>query len=77
LSQADQIFTMTRNHREQLIYEFPEAAPRVRLLDRDGSDIMDPIGAGLDEYRRSADQIERSLRDIIDSLPELSGKPNR
>lgn len=69
LSQADQIFTMTRSHRDLLIREFPEAAPRVKLLARDGSDIIDPIGSGVDEYRRCADQIEADLQYIVAELP--------
>lgn len=69
LSQADRIFTMTRSHRELLVREFPEAAPRVSLLARDESDVIDPIGAGLDEYRRCADQIERYLKEIVAELP--------
>jgi protein-tyrosine phosphatase len=69
LSQADQIFTMTRSHRELLLQEFPEAAPRVRLLARDGSDVIDPIGAGLEEYRHCAEQIERYLHDVVAELP--------
>jgi protein-tyrosine phosphatase len=69
LSQADQIFTMTRSHRELLVRDFPETAERVRLLAGDGEDVIDPIGAGVDEYRRCADQIEESLREIVAELP--------
>jgi protein-tyrosine phosphatase len=69
LSQADQIFTMTRSHRELLVRDFPETAQRVRLLAGDGEDVIDPIGAGLDEYRRCADQIEENLREIVAELP--------
>lgn len=69
LSQADQIFTMTRSHRDLLVREFPETAPRVRLLARDGSDIIDPIGAGMEEYRRCADQIEKYLQELVAELP--------
>lgn len=69
LSQADQIFTMTRSHRDLLIREFPETAPRVRLLARNGMDIIDPIGAGMDEYRRCAEQIECCLQDIVAEIP--------
>ena len=68
LSQADHIFTMTRSHRDCLLREFPEAAERVSLLARDGSDVVDPIGLGFEEYRRCADQIERHLRSILDGL---------
>jgi protein-tyrosine phosphatase len=69
LSQADQIFTMTRSHRELLVRDFPETAERVRLLAGDGEDVIDPIGAGVDEYRRCADQIEENLRGIVAELP--------
>jgi protein-tyrosine phosphatase len=69
LSQADQIFTMTRSHRDVLVREFPETGSRVRLLARDGSDIIDPIGMGIEEYRRCADQIEIDLRHIVAELP--------
>jgi protein-tyrosine phosphatase len=74
LSQADQIFTMTRSHRELLVREFPEAAPRVRLLARDGSDVIDPMGAGLEEYRTCAEQIERYLRNIVAELPAIASE---
>jgi protein-tyrosine phosphatase len=69
LSQADQIFTMTRSHRDLLVREFHEAASKVRLLASDGSDIIDPIGAGMEEYRRCADQIEAALHDLASELP--------
>jgi protein-tyrosine phosphatase len=70
LSQADKIFTMTRSHRELLVRDFPETAESVRLLAGDGEDVIDPIGAGLDEYRRCADQIEENLREIVAELPD-------
>ncbi|MSR58916.1 MAG: translation factor [Planctomycetaceae bacterium] len=68
LSRADRIFTMTRSHRDQLLRDFPDAAGHVSLLARDGSDIVDPIGSGLDEYRRCADQIEQHLHVLLDEL---------
>ncbi len=69
LSQADEIFTMTRSHREMLVERFPETAPRVRVLARDGEDVIDPIGAGIEEYRRCAHQIEQHLQGIVAELP--------
>src|SRR5258708_39249117 len=70
LSQADHIFTMTRSHRDLLLHNFPEAEGRVRLLAGDGADVIDPIGAGMDEYRRCADQIEQYLQGIVAELPD-------
>jgi protein-tyrosine phosphatase len=69
LSQADHIFTMTRGHRELLVREFPDVEPRVRLLARDGADVIDPIGAGVEEYQHCAEQIERYLKDIVAEIP--------
>jgi protein-tyrosine phosphatase len=76
LSQADQIFTMTRSHRDLLVRDFPELADSVRLLARDGADVIDPIGAGLDEYRRCADQIEEYLQGIMAELPQENETPS-
>ena len=69
LSQADHIFTMTRSHRDLLVREFPDTASSVRLLARNGSDVIDPIGSGMEEYRRCADQIETELQRIVTELP--------
>jgi protein-tyrosine phosphatase len=74
LSQADQIFTMTRSHRDFLVREFPDTASRVKLLARDGSDIIDPIGSGMEEYRRCAEQIEADLRQIVADVLPLPGR---
>ena len=52
-----------------LIQNFPEAEARVRLLAGDGADVIDPIGAGMDEYRRCADQIEQYLQGLVAELP--------
>jgi protein-tyrosine phosphatase len=74
LSQADRIFAMTRSHRDCLLREFPEAADRVDLLARDGTDVVDPIGAGFEEYRRCADEIERHLREILSGITGKSSQ---
>lgn len=69
LNQADHIFTMTRQHREAIVREFPELTHRVTLLSRGGTDISDPIGYGLEEYEKCADEIERHLREILAEMP--------
>jgi protein-tyrosine phosphatase len=69
VAQADWIFTMTRGHRDYLLRDFPEAAERVRLLSREGQDVIDPIGAGIEEYRRCAAQIEQCLGPILAEIP--------
>jgi protein-tyrosine phosphatase len=58
---ADIIFVMTRRHRESILSDWPEAAPRVRLLCRDGSDVPDPIGGHRELYQHCANQIMSHL----------------
>ena len=69
LEQADRIFGMTQSHKEALLASHPRLAPRVELLARDNSDILDPIGAGQAEYEVCRIEIERNLRAILDTLP--------
>jgi protein-tyrosine phosphatase len=68
LQQADRVFTMTRQHRDLILREFPEMSGRVELLARDGNDILDPIGFGIDEYEKCANQIEANLKIILDEI---------
>jgi protein-tyrosine phosphatase len=75
LEQADQIFTMTRGHRESILASYPHLGDRVELLSRDATDIPDPIGAGEEEYENCRIEIERHLRVILNSLPLSGGKP--
>lgn len=68
LSQVDRVYTMTRGHRDAIVREFPEHARRVQLLTRDGRDVRDPIGGGLEDYQATAELIEEQLRAILETL---------
>lgn len=61
LDGADAIYVMTRAHRSAVLRLRPAVADRVDLLDPDGADIPDPIGAGQERY----DQVASRMRDII------------
>lgn len=75
LAQADYVFTMTVNHRMAILQQHPEMARRVQTLAPDGTDVVDPIGCGPDEYRRCADQISGYLRGVLDRvLQESAGR---
>ncbi|MGC3971667.1 MAG: Sua5/YciO/YrdC/YwlC family protein [Pirellulales bacterium] len=69
---ADLLITMTRSHRHAIVAEWPEAAPRVKLLCHNGGDVPDPIGGPIEAYRRCAAQIGGELKPWVD---ELLGKP--
>lgn len=57
---ADFIFAMTRAHREAVLSIAPGAKDKVMLLDSAG-DIPDPIGAGLEAYRKTAERIRLGI----------------
>jgi protein-tyrosine phosphatase len=65
---ADQIFAMTRSHRQVIVSQWPEAASRTQLLCRDDSDVADPIGGPVEMYRRCALQIHQELKARLEEL---------
>ena len=70
LSAADDVIAMTRGHAQALASRFPGAGPAPRLLCGD-EDLDDPIGSGLDVYRRCAATIRTHLERF---LPEWTGQ---
>jgi protein-tyrosine phosphatase len=67
---ADLMIAMTRSHRHAILAEWPEAAGRVKLLCKSGSDVADPIGGPVEAYRRCAEQISAELDRWLDELPQ-------
>lgn len=66
--QADLLIALTPSHAESILGVWPEAAPRVRLLDPDGASIADPIGGPLEVYRLCAEQIERGVEHHAEAI---------
>jgi protein-tyrosine-phosphatase len=61
---VDLILVMTRTHREALLAEFDAARDRTLLFSElEGAvwDVEDPIGGTLDDYRATADLLERLM----------------
>ena len=65
---ADVIFTMTQSHRQAILSHWPNVSSRTQLLCRDGSNVVDPIGGTVEQYRACADQLEEELRHRLDEL---------
>jgi tRNA threonylcarbamoyl adenosine modification protein (Sua5/YciO/YrdC/YwlC family) len=70
LESADMIATMTVGHRFEIIQDFPSVADKVCLIKSFGTskvptDICDPFGGSLDEYKAIRDEIDRALADLI------------
>jgi protein-tyrosine phosphatase len=58
---ADLVLAMTRSHRQAVLAEWPASAERVKLVCHDGSDVPDPVGGPLEQYRRCAAQLKPDL----------------
>jgi len=70
VQQADLIITMTAGHRFEILQDFPEVGNRVFLIKSFGTskvpaDIPDPFGGSLNIYRKTRDEIDRALSDLI------------
>ena len=63
---ADLILTMTGDHLDSLLDQFPDASSRVRVLHPHGGDVDDPIGGDRETYQRTAQEIEDYLRQFLD-----------
>ena len=65
---ADIILTMTNGHRQAIVSQWPDIAPRVQVLRTDDRDISDPIGGSLEVYRECAQQIETHLAERVQQM---------
>ena len=65
---ADFIFTMTRQHRDAILLEWPELADRIHLLAPLNADVVDPIGGTYADYQHCADVIEDYLNTRLPAL---------
>ena len=65
---ADQIFTMTRGHRQAIINHWPNLASKVQVLCPEGHDVADPIGGSTEIYRSCAREIDGYLGQRIEEI---------
>jgi RpiB/LacA/LacB family sugar-phosphate isomerase len=78
VEQADYIFTMTRQQQDTIQALYPMAAEKtftLREFDDDeiiGRDIADPIGAPVEVYRLTRDQIRASLPNIMNFIHQAA-----
>jgi protein-tyrosine phosphatase len=72
---ADQIWTMTRVHRDVIVQQWPHVADRVHVLDPAGRDVADPIGGPLQQYHECAKQIDSFLEQRLDKIDLASFRP--
>jgi protein-tyrosine phosphatase len=65
---ADFVITMTHGHRDAVIAQWPDAAPRTFTLCDDGRDVADPIGGPIEWYRRCAEEIDKELDRWVEAI---------
>ncbi|KMK78266.1 low molecular weight protein arginine phosphatase [Alkalihalobacillus pseudalcaliphilus] len=67
LDWADVVLTMTENHKQQLLMQYP-VANKVETLTRyvsENGDIVDPFGAPTSIYEKTAVQMEQLIEQFI------------
>lgn len=88
VEQADAIFVMTRSHLEAMAIFFPKAldktyllrdfAPRTTDSPNDSArEIADPIGGGLDIYRKTRDQILSAMPGVYTFVKNMKAQEHR
>lgn len=74
VGQADLILTMTLQHKRYVLMMFPESYDKVFTLkeyaDCGSSDISDPFGGSLEDYRECADEIQQALSRLVQKLKQ-------
>ncbi|MCL2623134.1 MAG: L-threonylcarbamoyladenylate synthase [Planctomycetaceae bacterium] len=68
---ADQIYVLTRNHREAILSFWPRVDMRLQVLRPDGGDVADPIGGNYDTYMQCAETIENAISARIESIADF------
>lgn len=77
LTLFDLILTMESGHKEALRAEFPEFADQIFMLSEmvdQMYDVADPIGRPIDEYEKTAVEIERLLSTGFEKIQALVNK---
>ncbi len=72
------ILTMEEGHKEAISIEFPAARSRVYLLTEMAGKqlpIEDPMGSEIQEFERTAQEIDRWLADGFARICQLAGAP--
>jgi L-threonylcarbamoyladenylate synthase len=62
IDSADEIFGLTASHVQALQSAFPGSAWKISLLDPDGNDVPDPIGAPAAVYNQTCQTLEILIR---------------
>lgn len=73
VKEAELIVTMTASHRDSILHHFPEVGNKVFLIKSFGtstvpSDVSDPFGGSLQIYKKTRDEINQAITDLIEFI---------
>ncbi|MDF3130028.1 low molecular weight protein arginine phosphatase [Kiritimatiellaeota bacterium B1221] len=68
--ESDYIVALTEGHADLIRENFPEAVDKIHTLHsfnpaNAGRDVLDPFGGSVESYRKTRDEIESALSDLI------------
>lgn len=67
VNEQDVVYAMTRNLADAL-RERAEHPERIHMLDPEGSDVRDPFGGSIEEYRTCAEEIQRLIAKRVEEI---------
>jgi protein-tyrosine phosphatase len=72
-AEADYLIALTQGHADLMSEKFPEYIDKIHTLhsfshDEKIQDVADPFGGNLETYRKTRDEIESALSDLILSV---------
>ena len=75
LAKADVILGMTRNHKESVLLMEPRMEGKVFTLKEylrldDEKDVQDPFGRGEEVYRKTAEELDELIRQVVQKWEE-------
>lgn len=79
LDWATLILTMTQSHKDSILSHYPHAEAKVFTIkeytenDEVNSDVIDPFGSSVEQYRETAKELERLVEKLIKKVSSQKG----
>ncbi len=81
LQEADLILTMTKGHKDFLLFYFPALKDKTFTLkeyvEEKNTDITDPFGGTLEVYEKTCEELDREIDKLVEKLAEKEKKKGK
>lgn len=79
IEDADYVFTMTRNHKDNILYFLPEVKEKVFTLkefigDTENPDILDPFGQTTEVYRQTYRELLSAIEKALEKISQKNSQ---